>query len=143
MSGFSNIVPSALTLAGDFSQSESDKEAAQARAQQVALQNDLIESDRQTQAAERRDLLARQQATQRAQMATWGVGGEGGSSDALLSGLSQRSTSELAALDRTAALRSARNRASLLDDDSKSSASALDLAKNGYKVFSSFYDWMG
>jgi len=143
MSGFSNFVPSALTLAGGVSQSESDKKAAEAREQQVALQNDLIESERQTQAAERRDLLARQQATQRAQMATWGVGGEGGSSEALLSGLSQRSDSDLAALNRSAALRTARNRASLLDDDDTSSASGLDLAKSGYKVFSSFYDWMG
>lgn len=143
MSGFSNFVPSALTLAGGVSQSESDKKAAEAREQQVALQNDLIESERQTQAAERRDLLARQQASQRAQLAAWGVGGEGGSSEALLSGLSQRSDSELAVLDRTAALRSARNRASLLDSDDNSSASGLNLAKDGYKVFSSFYDWMG
>ncbi|SEH45449.1 hypothetical protein [Magnetospirillum fulvum] len=143
MSGFSNIVPSALSLAGDVSQSQSSEDAAQARAQQVALQNDLIESDRQTQAAERRDLLARQQASQRAQLAAWGVGGEGGSSDALLSGLSQRSDSDLTSLNRSAALRTARNRASLLDDDDSSSASTLNLAKSGYKVFSSFYDWMG
>lgn len=143
MSGFSNIVPSALSLAGDFSQSQSNEDAAQARAQQVALQNDLIESDRQAQAAERRDLLARQQASQRAQLAAWGVGGEGGSSEALLNGMSQRSDGDLAALNRSADLRSARNRASLLDDDDRSSASALDLARNGYKVFSSFYDWMG
>jgi len=142
MSGFTNIIPSALGLAGDFNQAERDDSIAQAQARQIALQNDIIESDRQTQAAERRDLLARQQATQRAQMATWGIGGAGGSSDALLSGMSQRSDSDLAALDRNATLRSARNQASLLDDDTKSSASALNLAKSGYDVFNSFYDWI-
>ncbi|CCG41958.1 hypothetical protein [Magnetospirillum molischianum] len=140
MSGFTNIIPAALSLAGSVTQAQSASSSAKARAQQVAVQNQMIESDRQAQATERRDLLARQQATQRAKMASWGVGGEGGSSDALLGGLSQRSDSDLAALNRSAALRTERNQISLLDDDGRSSASALNMAKSSYKVFSSFYD---
>jgi hypothetical protein len=139
MSGFSSIVPTALSLAGSAAQFDQSASTAQAKADQVDRENQIIEAERQQQETERRNLLARQLATQRARMASFGVGLDGGSADAILDGLSQRSASDLAALNQTAALRTARNQASLLDDDDSSTSAPLMLANSGLKIFSSFY----
>ena len=134
MSGFESVIPLAATAASSVVSSASTNNAA-TEAQNAATnqRNQLIATQQAQQDEQQRNLLDQQQATARAQMGAWGTAGDGGgSADAILSGMAQRSADSIASGDQVAALR--QSRATLLTSDSNNPHGA-----DGLNVFQSFY----
>ncbi|TAN65371.1 MAG: hypothetical protein EPN20_07670 [Magnetospirillum sp.] len=137
MSGFETIVPMALagasTVAGVASRNSAQGAAAEAQAQAAERRNQLIAAQQASQDQQQRNLLEQQQATARAQMGAWGVGGDGGSADAILQGMAQRTADSIGRGDQLAAMK-IQNRTNLL-----TSGSGGNPVSDGLSVFQSFY----
>lgn len=139
MSGFEAMIPIAVTaastVAGAVGKSAADTAAAtQAEAQ--ARQNQLILQRQAAEAQQQRDLLAKASATQRARMGALGLGGSGGSADAILAGMSQDTAESIAASGQAAQFK-------LRGSTPGSGTNLLDAAtagNSGLSVFKSFYD---
>jgi hypothetical protein len=137
MSGFESIIPLAATAASSImssvSKSDAQSAAVDAQNQATTQRNQLIATQQAQQDEQQRNLLDQQQATARAQMGAWGTAGDGGgSADAILAGMAQRTADSIANGDQMAGLR--QSRANLLTADNNTS-----LIPNGLNVFQSFY----
>ena len=131
MSSFDSIIPLATAATGAFSTSNAQTAAIDAQNQAITQRNELVAAQQAAQDQQQRNLLEQQQATARAQMGAWGTGGDGGSSDAILQGMAQRSADTIAANDQVASLKM-QNPVDLL--------TANDPLSGGMGVFQSFYD---
>lgn len=140
MSGYESFIPMAISAAGSmssaFNKSDSQTAAIDAQNQEIDRRNQLIAAQQAQQDQQQRNLLDQQQASARAQMGAWGTGGDGGSADAILEGMAQRSADSIAGGDQVAALK-IQNRANLLTSGSS------DTLGNGLGVFQSFYGGSG
>jgi len=140
MGGFESIIPTAINAATSVLQQNSSQNAAQAQVdaqnQAITRQNQLLAAQQAQQDQQQQQLLAENQATARAQAGASGVGSDGGSADAILQGMAQRTASNIGYNDQTTALRMLAPKTSLLDE----AGNALGWAKNGLGVFTSFYD---
>ncbi len=139
MSSFSSLIPS--TTAGNGtdpfgtnSNSAAQTAAIDAQNQAIDRRNELIAAQQAQQDQQQHNLLEQQQATARAQMGAWGTGGDGGSSDAILQGMTQRAADTIAANDQVASLKMSPN---LL------TAGSSNPLVNGMGVFQSFYGGSG
>jgi hypothetical protein len=138
MSGFQSLIPLATAgsgasdIASALGGNTAQSATIDAQNQDIAQRNALVAAQQAQQDQQQRNLLEQQQATARAQMGAWGTGGDGGSADAILQGMAQRSADSIAANDQLASLRM-RNPVNLL-----SSGSSNGLA-DGLSVFQSFY----
>lgn len=144
MSGFEAMVPMAITavstVAGAAGKAMAADEAASAQAEAQARQNQVILQRQAAEEQQQRDLLAKASATQRARMGASGMGGVGGSADAILAGMSQDTAESIAGSAQSAQLK--------LRGASSSAGSGtnlLDVAtagNSGLSVFKSFYESM-
>jgi phosphotransacetylase len=137
MSGFESFIPMAATAASSLmsTSSKADSQNAAITAQNDATnqRNQMIATQQAQQDQQQRNLLEQQQATARAQMGAWGTAGDGGgSADAILAGMAQRTADSIANGDQMVGLR--QNHSNLL-----SSNSSNPLVPNGLDVFQSFY----
>lgn len=134
MSGFESIIPlaasAASTIAGGVVKNSAQSAAAEEQVRALDRRNQLVAAQQSQQAQQQRNLLEQQQATARARMGAWGVGNDGGSADAILQGMAQRTAESIAGNDQLASLKM-QNRANLLTSGSGSG--------NGLGVFQSFY----
>ena len=137
MSGFESILPMAATAASSMTSAitKNDSQNAAIAAQNDAInqRNQMIATQQAQQDQQQRNLLDQQQATARAQMGAWGTAGDGGgSADAILAGMAQRTADSIAMGDQMVGLR--QNHTNLL-----TSSSSNPLAPGGLDVFQSFY----
>ncbi|OAN50145.1 hypothetical protein A6A04_01675 [Paramagnetospirillum marisnigri] len=142
MAGFEEAIPAVIQLTSDVidaqAQQSAEDEHVLAVNNQIVRRNQMIAAQQDRQARQQRDLLDKQQASARAQMGAWGVGGGGGSADAILEGMAQRSAETIAADDALAQFKMERNTARA---GQGSGSNLLDSAMgNGMKVFQSFFD---
>ncbi|WP_239988471.1 hypothetical protein [Paramagnetospirillum kuznetsovii] len=143
MGGFAAFIPMAVAAASSIASSvqkdNAASDAADAQDQAVERRNQMIAAQQEQQEKQQRDLLDQQQATARAQMGAWGVGGDGGSSDAILQGMAQNAADSINAGNQLAQFRMDRN--SLGGSSARGSSNLLDpnMLNNGLSVFQSFY----
>lgn len=136
MSSYENFVPMVMNAANGAMANPSRDDRAEARNQAVERDNQVIATQQAEQERQRRNLLDQQQATARAQMGAWGVGGDGGSADAILDGMAQATAGTIAAEGRTARLRMERNRGRARTGGG---TNLLDGLGDGLSIFQSFY----
>lgn len=137
MAGYASIIPMAVSavssVAGAASRSSAASDAAEAQADSVARQNALVLQQQATEERRQRDLLAKASATQRANTAALGMDGSGGSSDAILAGMSADTAQAIAD-----SAQSAQNRLKTYQSSSSSNLLESGLGQ-GLSVFRSFY----
>lgn len=134
MGGISAFVPAVMQGLNSVAQNQQAKRAAQAQADQVAAQNQILAQQQKQREKQQRDLLARQLATARARLSAGGVGLDSGSGQALLSNLTRQTEQDIA--DSAALTGMRQNSAS----NGLSSASGLEKALSLYQDASGIYN---
>ncbi|CAA7613092.1 conserved hypothetical protein [Candidatus Terasakiella magnetica] len=139
MSGFEQFIPLATSMAGTVMKTSQKSDAAQAaldaQAEDAARQTQLLQMQQAQRDEQQSNLLDQAAASERAQMAAMGIGGDGGSADAIIGGLTEQTANRIAANDRMTALRVPVVRPNLLGRKADSLAPVTE----GLNVMTSFF----
>lgn len=140
MSAFEQFIPLATSMGGTAMTTSRKSDAApaalDAQAEDAARQTQLLQMQQAQRDEQQSNLLDQAAASERAQMAAMGIGGGGGSADAIIGGLTEQTANRIAANDRMTALRVPVVRSNLL----RRNADSLAPMAQGLNVMTSFFD---
>ncbi|CUW37451.1 conserved protein of unknown function [Magnetospirillum sp. XM-1] len=142
MSGFEAMVPliasTAMSVAGQVSKNSAAEDAAQAQAEAQDRQNQYIYQQQEREQRQQRNLLEQASATQRARMGALGVG-NGGSANAILSGMAEDTARSILDSSQAAQARYGRAASRRFQAGGGNLLDSVLKPANVLSVFTSFY----